>query len=78
MTFDTFAVSKMLNNAVVGMAGYSTAIGDVMGMAVKEIRGRSEKSHVMILLTDGSDNSSSIPPIRLPKLLSTIIFVFIQ
>lgn len=68
MTFDTFAVSKMLNNAVVGMAGYSTAIGDAIGMAAKEIRGRSEKSRVMILLTDGSDNSSSIPPIEATKI----------
>ena len=68
MTFDTVAVSKMLNNATVGMAGPSTAIGDAIGIAVKEIRGRSEKSRVVILLTDGADTSSNIPPMEAAKI----------
>jgi len=64
MTFDTMAVSKMINNAATGMAGASTAIGDAIGIAIKEIRGRSEKSRVLILLTDGADTSSNIPPLE--------------
>ncbi|MDC0864763.1 VWA domain-containing protein [Rickettsiaceae bacterium] len=68
MTFDTLAVSKMLNNSATGMAGARTAIGDAIGMAAKEIRGRNDKSRVMILLTDGSDNSSNIPPLEAGKI----------
>ena len=68
MTFDTMAVSKMLNSAVIGMAGMSTAIGDAIGIAIKEIRSRSEKSRVIILLTDGTDNSSNIPPLEATRI----------
>ena len=68
MTFDIIAVSQMLNNAVVGMAGMSTAIGDAIGLAVKEIRSKPKKSRILILLTDGNDTSSNIPPIEAAKI----------
>ncbi|PCJ25245.1 MAG: VWA domain-containing protein [Rickettsiales bacterium] len=68
MSFDTLAVSKMLNNAVSGMAGASTAIGDAIGIAVREIRSRPKKSRILILLTDGADTSSNIPPIEAAKI----------
>ena len=68
VTFDTIAVSNMLSNAATGMAGLSTAIGDAIGIAVKEIRGRSKKSRVVILLTDGADTSSNIPPLEAARI----------
>ncbi len=67
-TLDTVAVSHMLNNAVSGMAGDATAIGDAIGMAVRNLRERLKGSRVLILLTDGEDNASSIPPIEAAKL----------
>ena len=63
MTLDNFAISKMLNNALPGMAGLSTAIGDAIGISIRELRNRSSKSKVVILLTDGTDTSSNLPPI---------------
>jgi Ca-activated chloride channel family protein len=64
LTLDTLAVNQMLNNSVVGMAGDSTAIGDALGLAVRNLRDRPKDSRVIILLTDGEDNASSIPPLQ--------------
>ena len=68
MTFDSLSLGQMLDNAAAGMAGPSTAIGDAIGIAVKELRQRPEESRVLILLTDGSDTSSNIPPIEAAKI----------
>lgn len=68
LTLDTTAVSKMLNDVVSGMAGNATAIGDAIGLSVKTLRNRPEGSRVLILMTDGEDNSSSIPPLEAAKL----------
>lgn len=67
-TLDTVSVSRMLNDAVPGMAGNATAIGDAIGLGVRTLRERPEGSRVLILLTDGEDNSSSIPPLEAAKL----------
>lgn len=64
LTLDTLSVSKMLNDVVSGMAGNSTAIGDAIGLSVKTLRHRPEGSRVLVLLTDGEDNASSIPPME--------------
>jgi len=68
LTVDTSSVSRMLNDALPGMAGKATAIGDAIGLGVRTLRERPEGSRVLILLTDGEDNSSSIPPLEAVKL----------
>jgi Ca-activated chloride channel family protein len=68
LTLDTRSVSKMLNDTVSGMAGNATAIGDAIGLSVRTLRERPEGSRVLILLTDGADNSSKIPPLEAAKL----------
>lgn len=68
LTLDTLAVSRMLNDTVAGMAGNATAIGDAIGLGVRTLRERPEHSRVLILLTDGEDNASSIPPLEAAKL----------
>ncbi len=68
LTTDTLSVSTMLDNTVIGEAGDSTAIGDALGVAVKNLRDRPGKSKIIILLTDGADNASSIPPMQSAKL----------
>lgn len=68
LTLDTVSISKMLQDIVPGMAGNATAIGDAIGLAVRTLRERPEGSRVLILLTDGQDNSSSIPPLEAAKL----------
>ncbi|MEM1282696.1 MAG: VWA domain-containing protein [Chlamydiota bacterium] len=67
-TLDVTSVGKLLNDTLPGMAGQGTAIGDAIGLAVRNLRERPEGSRVLILLTDGEDNSSSIPPYEATKL----------
>jgi Ca-activated chloride channel family protein len=62
LTTDARAVGRMLDNAQVGEAGDSTAIGDAL------LRDRPGHAKVVILLTDGADNASSIPPLQAAKL----------
>jgi Ca-activated chloride channel family protein len=68
LTFDTLSVRNMLDNAAAGEAGDMTAIGDAIGLAVRTLRYRPEKSRIVILLTDGGDNASTIPPIAAARL----------
>lgn len=68
LTLDTDALLNMLKDAAAGMAGNATAIGDAIGMGVRTLRERPEGSRVLILLTDGEDNASSIPPLEAAKL----------
>jgi Ca-activated chloride channel family protein len=65
LTFDTPSVHKMLDNVAAGEAGDMTAIGDAIGLAVRTL---PEKSRVVVLLTDGGDNASTIPPLAAAKL----------
>jgi Ca-activated chloride channel family protein len=68
LTLDSLSVGRMLNDAVPGMAGHATAIGDAIGLGVRTLRERPLNSRVLILLTDGEDNASSIPPLEAAKL----------
>jgi len=61
LTFDTQTVKQQLNEAQLGFAGRSTAIGDTIGLAVKKIRDRPAESRVLILLTDGENSAGTDP-----------------
>jgi Ca-activated chloride channel family protein len=68
VTYDGASVRKLLDNMQVGEAGDSTAIGDAIGLAVRNLRDRPEKSRAIVLLTDGGDNASTVPPLEAAKL----------
>lgn len=68
LTLDTISVTRSLTDTSPGMAGNATAIGDAIGMGVRTLRERPTGSRVLILLTDGEDNASSIPPLEAAKL----------
>lgn len=63
-TLDHAAVQTLIDHMQVGMAGQRTAIGDAIGLTVKLMDDSSARDKVMILLTDGNDTSSAIPPDR--------------
>lgn len=62
LTFDTKTVHYFVQDAVVGLAGKSTAIGDAIGLAVKRLRDRPADSRVLILLTDGENTAGALQP----------------
>ncbi len=64
LSLDRKTVHILLNEAQIGLAGKRTAIGDAIGLAVKRLREQDEKNRVLILLTDGSNTSGSIDPLK--------------
>jgi len=68
LTFDRKTVQTLLNEAVIGLAGENTAIGDAIGLAVKRLKNQPADSRVLILLTDGANTAGEITPIKAAEL----------
>lgn len=62
-TLDLDTVSEMVSEAIVGLTGEQTAIGDAIGLAVKRLRERPMEERVLVLLTDGADTASEVDPL---------------
>jgi Ca-activated chloride channel family protein len=67
LTFDRTTVAILLDEAVIGIAGRETAIGDAIGMALKRLQGR-EGEGVLILLTDGANTAGHVSPQKATEL----------
>lgn len=61
-TEDLDVCRTLLNEAQVRMAGPQTMIGDTIGLAITVFDKSDVKDRVLILLTDGNDTGSAIPP----------------
>lgn len=57
----------LLNETEIGMAGHSTVFGDAIGLAIKLFRNSDSENRVLIMLTDGNDSGSKVPPIDAAK-----------
>lgn len=68
LTFDRETVKTLLHESSIGLAGGSTAIGDAIGLAVKRLRENDESSRILVLLTDGANNSGVLDPLRAAEL----------
>ncbi len=68
LTYDLQTVESLLGEAVIGLAGKYTAIGDAIGLSVKHLRQRPADSRVLILLTDGANTTGEISPLQAAKL----------
>lgn len=68
LTFDRHTVRTWLDEAVIGIAGKNTAIGDAIGLAVKRLRERPTNSRVLILITDGANTAGAIEPLTATQL----------
>ena len=62
LTFDRDTVHTFLKEAIIGLAGKATAIGDAIGLAVKRLRFRDKQNRVLILLTDGANTAGAVEP----------------
>ena len=65
LTYDRHNVLLRLEDATVGLAGQTTSIGDAIGLAVKRLEDVPETGRMIILLTDGANNSIVLAPQRL-------------
>lgn len=68
LTFDRQTVKTLLDEAVHGLAGEKTAMGDAIALAVKRLRESHENNRVLILLTDGANTAGSIQPLKAASL----------
>ena len=77
LTFDTATVKQLLMESTVGLAGNETALGDAIGLSLKQMRHHSGNSsssdgenQVLILLTDGINNAGELTPERAAEIAS--------
>jgi len=76
LTPDVATVHRFLDEAVVGVAGPATAIGDAIGLALKRLKASESSSEgpagsretVLVLLTDGESNAGAMPPLQAARL----------
>lgn len=68
LTFDRKTVQTLLDEAVIGLAGQETAIGDAIGLAVKRLKKNKTADQVLILLTDGANTAGEVAPIKAAEL----------
>src|SRR3954468_454387 len=61
-TQDLLTAQQLLDQTAVGMAGQQTAIGDTIGLAIKTFATSTVQQKLLILLTDGNDTASRVPP----------------
>jgi Ca-activated chloride channel family protein len=61
--------SQLLAETEIGMAGQSTVFGDAIGLAIKLFQESDSDSNnrVLIMLTDGNDTGSTVPPVDAAK-----------
>jgi Ca-activated chloride channel family protein len=63
-TLDHATCRALLRETQAGMAGPQTMIGDAIGLAIKEFQNSEAQERVLILLTDGNDTGSRMPPVK--------------
>jgi Ca-activated chloride channel family protein len=66
-TDDIATWQTLLNESDIGMAGQSTAFGDAIGLAISVFEQSDTKNRVLIVLTDGNDTGSKVPPVEAAK-----------
>lgn len=61
-TLDHQVFLQLLDEAQIGMAGPQTMLGDAIGLGIKAFEASEADQRVLILLTDGNDTGSRVPP----------------
>jgi Ca-activated chloride channel family protein len=62
-TQDLNALEHLLSELNVGMAGPQTAMGDSIGLAVKMFQDSNVSDRMLIVMSDGDDTGSKVPPL---------------
>jgi Ca-activated chloride channel family protein len=63
-TADLDVVRELLDEAQIRMLGPRTMLGDAMGLAINQFERSEVDDRVLIVLTDGNDTGSLVPPER--------------
>ncbi len=68
LTFDRKTVNTLLQEAMIGLAGNATAIGDAIGLAIKRLSNQKVSHRVLVLMTDGANTAGTIEPLKAAEL----------
>lgn len=68
LTTDYILLDQFLSQTQTGTAGQGTAIGLALSSGLNRLKNSSVKSRVIILLTDGENNTGNIDPVTAAKL----------
>lgn len=68
LTYDRHSVLMRIDDATAGLAGKTTSIGDAVGLAVKRLQDVPKSGRIIILLTDGANNSGVLAPLKAAEL----------
>lgn len=68
LTFDRQTVHRLLNESATRLAGRSTAIGDAIGLAIKQLRKQEDRQQVLILMTDGTNTAGRVGPLEAARM----------
>ncbi len=69
-TRDHEVVRVLLNQTQTKMAGVQTAVGDAIGLAIKHFESSKSEHRTVIMLTDGNDTGSKVPPKKAAEIAS--------
>lgn len=72
LTYDRQNVLMRIDDATVGLAGGTTSIGDALGLAVKRLQRVPKEGRIVILLTDGANNSGVLSPLKAAELAQSM------
>jgi len=60
LSYDVAAVAAVLDELEIGLPGHRTDLGRAIGLAIKTFDPEQEDSRVLVLLSDGEDNSGEL------------------
>ncbi|WP_051326835.1 VWA domain-containing protein [Aliagarivorans taiwanensis] len=64
LSFDLQALQSQVDDLVHGLVGDMTAIGEAIGMGVRQLLEQPAEQRILILLTDGQNTSGSVDPME--------------
>ena len=70
LSYDVEAIARTIEEAVIGISGRATNIGDGLGLAMKRLEPSEAATKVVVLLSDGANNSGAARPRDVAKLAS--------
>lgn len=72
LTLDHHWLQRRLESLSIGMVKDGTAIGSAIGTSTNRLRDKKSKSRILILLTDGINNTGKIPPLVAAEAAETL------
>ena len=68
LSYDVESIAGIVEEAVIGISGRATNIGDGLGLAMKRLEASEAASKVVVLLSDGASNAGAARPRDVAKL----------